>query len=203
MADRQRVEEASRKRGRKISPELIEEILGALGPSVIKAVAGVPKIFISSTLSGAPSGSLGRFPTTLNVNEALEASGIAGRRIQKRANIDRPNTIAGGERRVNVGGQKPPEAELEALALSKQKAQRAEKGIRATRKEGFKQRTEFTERFSKLSGSEKARFNELRRQLLRKARRDIDDPRRRILTTQDILNLLDSPDPPPTRTPKK
>ena len=120
MPHRERIEALSKKGGRKISPELIEEILGSLGPGVIKAVAGVPKIFISSTLSGAPTGSLGRFPTTLNVNEALKASGIAGRRIQKRANIDRPNTISSEGRRANVGGRRPPDTELEALALQKQ-----------------------------------------------------------------------------------
>ena len=145
MADRARIEATSRKRGRKISPELIEEILGALGPSVIKAVAGVPKIFISSTLSGAPSGSLGRFPTTLNVNEALEASGIAGRRIQKRANIDRPSTISSEGRRTNVGGQRPPDTELEALALSKQKAQRTAQTTRETKKRIMKRRTKMFE----------------------------------------------------------
>ena len=174
MADRQRVEEASRKRGRKISPELIEQLLGSLGPGVIKAVAGVPKIFISSTLSGAPTGSLGRFPTTLNVNEALKASGIAGRRIQKRANIDRPSTISSQGRRANVGGRRPPDTELESLALKKQQAGVTERAGKETRKRVLRSQTEKALQEQSSGGRRIKRVAELQGEITRLSKGGID-----------------------------
>ena len=80
--------------------------------------------------------STGRF---VNRKEALEIAKRSGQTknpvfrdriaaeeaIKPAANISRPNTIAGKELRKNVGGQRPPDTELEALALKKQQAQRA------------------------------------------------------------------------------
>ncbi len=128
MPHRTVVEEASRRRGRKISPELIEEILGSLGPGAIKAVTGVPKIFIGLT-KGTPVGeglAGSRFPVRKTLDENLESAFSFAKRARpgSGANIDRPSTIAGKKIRKNIGGRRPPDTELEALALRKQQAQR-------------------------------------------------------------------------------
>jgi len=129
MADRQRIEEASRKKGRKISPEIIEQLLGFAGPGAIKRIAGVPglSVFLSKSTP-----SKGRFPASKDLKEALKNIDEQFDRINRPANISRPNTIAGKELRKNIGGKRPPDTELEALALRKQQAQRIArtKGLR-------------------------------------------------------------------------
>ena len=120
MPHRTVVEEASRKRGRKISPEIIEELLGFAGPGAIKRIAGLPGLGLR--LEGkAISRPAGQAAEDLGQNTDTIKQLIKQRRRKlSKANIDRPNTIAGGERRANVGGQRPPDTELEALALNKQ-----------------------------------------------------------------------------------
>lgn len=141
MASREAVREASRKRGRAISPELIEEILGSLGPSIIKKIIGVPNVFIGfgKNIKGAD-----RFPVKSTLAEALgNMERIAGR-MSKKANVNKPLESV-------KGGQRPPNSELEALAVAKQQAAKIKKADRATRKEGIKKRTKsFEDEFPKV-----------------------------------------------------
>lgn len=117
MAHRTAVEEASRKRGRKISPELIEELLGALVPGAIKSIVGVPGLFVGLSKAG---GAKGRFPARASLEEGLESANTLAKRLTGKANINRPNTISSEGLRANVGGKRPPNTELEALALRRQ-----------------------------------------------------------------------------------
>lgn len=126
MPHRTAVEEASRRRGRTISPELIEELLGSLGVGTIKSIRGLIGTGLGAKVAGKE---LFKPGASFEQKAALTRS---------RANIDRPSTISSQGRRSNVGGQRPPDAELEALALSKQKAQRIAKRKRAIRKESLK-----------------------------------------------------------------
>ena len=141
MADRARIETTSRKKGRKISPELIEQLLGFAGPGAIKRIAGVPglSVFLSKSTP-----SKGRFPASKDLKEALKNIDEQFDRISRPANISRPNTIAGKELRKNVGGRRPPDTELEALALKKQQGQRTAKAEKETRKRVLRKETELS-----------------------------------------------------------
>ena len=148
MAHRQKVEEASQRRGRKISPELIEQLLGFAGPAAIKSITGLPNIGVrlagkqlvkKETLSGLKD--------LVNPDRLSKSSRAA---VRNRANIDRPSTIAGGERRANVGGRRPPDTELEALALKKQVGQTRVRQEKALRKEGLTLKTRVNEIVSEL-----------------------------------------------------
>ena len=120
MPHRTTVEEASRKRGRKISPEIIEELLGFAGPGAIKSIGGIRNIGVR--LRGkqlVEKEALTGLKNLVNPDRLSKSDRAA---IRSRANIDLPNTISEVGLRKNVGGRRPPDAELEALALKKQKS---------------------------------------------------------------------------------
>lgn len=172
MPHRKAVEEASRKRGREISPELIEELLGALVPGAIKSIQGFPgKIILKGRNISSP---------------LLAGSRKAG------TNLNRPLSLSKDELRRNIGGKRPPDTELEALALQKQLAQKVAKSDKAAIKERLKARTKFEDRISKLSPIERARFEELSNQLRETVRRGLDVPKRTIDIKKAIQRILDA-----------
>ena len=108
------LERGAQRKGKSIREITFEEFMnspamGFGGAGAIKAIRGVPGVGIK-----------------LGGKQLSKPKGFRSKEPAKeRANIDRPNTIAGGELRPNVGGRRPPDTELEALALNKQQAQRA------------------------------------------------------------------------------
>ncbi len=125
MADRARIEEASRKKGREISPELIEEILGALGVGAIKAISGISNLGVR--LGGKQLVKKEAFSGLKNIvnPDRLSKSDLAA--VKSRANLNRAASVSEEGFRRNIGGKRPPDAELEALALQKQGAQRVKR----------------------------------------------------------------------------
>ena len=113
------LERGAQRKGKSIRETTFEEFMdspamGFGGAGAIKMLRGVPGIGIK--LSG---------------KQLSKSKGFRSKEPAKeRANIDRPSTIAGGERRANIGGQRPPDTELEALALNKQQVG----GVAKTRK---------------------------------------------------------------------
>jgi len=112
------LERGAQRKGKSIREMTFEEFMdspamGFAGPGAIKAIRGLVGTGLGAKVSGKE---LFKPGASFEAKAALTG---------KRANIDRPNTIAGGELRKNVGGKRPPDAELEALALRKQQAQRA------------------------------------------------------------------------------
>ncbi len=107
------LERGAKRKGKSIRETTFEEFMnspamGFGGAGAIKLLRGVPGIGVK-----------------LGGKQLSKPKGFKSKEPAKeRANIDRPNTIAGGERRANVGGQRPPDTELEALALQKQQAGR-------------------------------------------------------------------------------
>ncbi|KKK80082.1 hypothetical protein LCGC14_2827040 [marine sediment metagenome] len=167
MADRARIEATSRKKGRKISPELIEEILGSLGPGVIKRIAGVPRIGLR--LGGkAISRPVGQAADDLGQNTDTIKQLISQRRRKLgKANINRPSGSPAGKR--------PPDKELEALALKlRDQARKIAQGKEA-RRGRLKERTKAAE-------GGKASLEKAEREAGRKAVGKI---------IEDLLDLLD------------
>ncbi len=200
MPHRTVVEEASRRRGRKISPEIIEELLGFAGPGAIKRIAGVPGLFVG--LSKATPGAQ-RFPVKSTLTEALEQSRKVATRQSKKANENRPIPFPGAGRR-NVGGQRPPDTELEALALRKQQGQRTAKAEKETRKRVLRKETDLSTqepaspaarraaRIRTLSRS-RGRTTELRDEIIELSRGGLDpkDAKRFRALVEELNKLLE------------
>ena len=121
------LERGAQRKGKSIREITFEEFMnspamGFGGAGAIKAVRGLVGTGLGARVAGKE---LFKPGASFEAKAALTG---------KRANIDRPNTIAGGELRKNVGGQRPPDKELEALALKKQQ-------VKALRRQGLKLKT--------------------------------------------------------------
>ncbi|KKK58666.1 hypothetical protein LCGC14_3042150 [marine sediment metagenome] len=122
------LERGAQRKGKSIREITFEEFMnspamGFGGAGAIKSIRGVPGLRVQLPRNIPMEKD---FPVagTANREEILKTFDKQAIRAGNRANISRPNTIAGGERRANVGGRRPPDTELEALALNKQQAQR-------------------------------------------------------------------------------
>ncbi|KKK77142.1 hypothetical protein LCGC14_2856560, partial [marine sediment metagenome] len=122
------LERGAQRKGKSIREMTFEEFMnspamGFGGAGAIKSIGGIRNLGI--LLEGkqlVKKEALSKLKDVVNPDRLSKSDKAA---VRNRANIDRPNTIAGGELRKNVGGQRPPDTELEALALQKQQAQRA------------------------------------------------------------------------------
>ncbi len=105
----------------------LDMIMGFAGPGAIRKVLGVPAKITIRGKAITPK----RPADTKTTPEGFRS----------RANTSREGSISEVGFRRNIGGKRPPDAELEALALRKQQAQRVAREDKAMRKEGFKKRT--------------------------------------------------------------
>ena len=166
MADPVKFRETIRKRGRKISPEAIQAILDALGPGVIKSVIGV-----GSGLFGVLKG------------KSFIKGGKPSSRVIEKSKTQENLPVSKTGLRRNIGGRRPPDTELEALAIRKQQAQKIAKEDRAMRKEGIKKRTKMFE--------EEGGVMELSPDILKKAASDtIKNIKRKKLKDEERLRKL-------------
>ena len=139
------LERGAQRKGKSIREITFEEFMnspamGFGGAGAIKSIRGVPGLRVQLPRNIPMEKD---FPVagTANREEILKTFDKQAIRAGNRANISRPNTIAGGELRKNVGGQRPPEAELEAAALFRQRAPRLERARIEAKKEFLKDET--------------------------------------------------------------
>lgn len=122
----------------------IETVMSFVGPGAIKSIRGLPQLGLRlggqaiSRPLGQAADDLGQFTDTIKqlVKQA--------RREKGKANINSPVSLGTGLKR-NIGGRRPPDTELEALALRKQQAQKIAKARKLARKKEFKRRTDMFE----------------------------------------------------------
>ena len=169
MASREALAKAMRK-GRAISPEIIQQVFDAIaGFGAIKSVAGVKGLRLR--LGGKQIAKPETFRSKVGLPEKVRKT---RQDIEHFTRTSETSKLAGVPTlRKNIGGKRPPNKELEALALRKQQAQRIAKEDKAMRKEGIKKRTEMFEKEG--AGSQGAE------KILRDQRRK---------RTNDILDLL-------------
>ncbi len=114
MADRKRIEQLSKERGSEDLQAALDFIMGFAGPGAIKRIAGLPGLGLRVE-GKAISRPRGQAADDLGQNTDTIKQLISQRRRKLgKANINRPSGSPAGKR--------PPDAELEALALQKQKA---------------------------------------------------------------------------------
>ncbi len=128
--------EHSRRLKGKSLHEIFENSIGAgfAGAGAIKAVRG---------LSSRIGILLGGKQVTKSGLRKIDKGSILSK---EKSNLNRSSTISEEGLRKNVGGKRPPDAELEALALRKQEAAKIAKTIKKARKERLLFQTELAEK---------------------------------------------------------